>query len=172
VRFSLWVLNYRMPLQVTARIHSEVAQDAGLPSVPTEMSGELFFEGGVSAAFHSSFISENAEWANVSGTKGSVLVPDFVLPFSGQKTRFTLSQPEFIIKGCQFDMHDRRAEEEIAEPSSNAPGAQEVEMVRVFSDLVLAGRIDAHWPDIALTTQIVIDACMASARRGGAAISV
>jgi predicted dehydrogenase len=136
------------------------------------MSGELFFAGGVSAAFHSSFISENAEWANVSGTKGSVLVPDFVLPFSGGKTRFAVSRPEFIVKGCQFDMHERCVDEEINEPSSNAPGAQEVEMFRVFSDLVLEGKIDAHWPDIALKTQIVVDACLKSARNGGAAVQI
>jgi predicted dehydrogenase len=172
VRFSLWALKYQMPLQVTARIHSEVAQDAGLPAVPTEMSGELFFANGVSAAFHSSFISENAEWANVSGTKGSVLVPDFVLPFSGRKTRFTVSKPEFAIKGCQFDMHEHSVNEEIAEPSSNAPGAQEGEMFRVFSALVLEGRIDPHWPEIALKTQIVVDACLKSARSGGVAMQI
>ncbi len=138
--------------------------------MPTEMSGEMFFAGGVSASFHSSFISENAEWANLSGTKGSVLVPDFVLPFSGQKTRFSITRPEFIVKGCQFDMHERRVDEEIAESSSNAPGAQEVEMFRVFSALVLVGRIDPHWPEIALQTQLVMDACLKSARSGGAAV--
>jgi predicted dehydrogenase len=171
VRFSLWAMKYQMPLQVTARIHSEAAQGAGVPAVPTEMSGELFFAGGVSAAFHSSFISENAEWANVSGTKGSILVPDFVLPFSGQKTRFSVGRPEFVIKGCQFDMHERRVDEEITEPSSNAPGAQEVEMFRVFSDIVLTGKFDAHWPEIALKTQLVVDACLKSARNGGAAVA-
>jgi predicted dehydrogenase len=172
VRFSLWATKYQMPLQVTARIHSEVTQDAGLPAVPTEMSGELFFANGVSTAFHSSFISENAEWANVSGTKGSVLVPDFVLPFSGRKTRFTVSKPEFVIKGCQFDMHDHRVDEEVTEPSSNAPGAQEVEMFRVFSDIVLTGKFDAHWSEIALKTQLVVDACLKSARNGGAALQI
>ena len=38
VRFSLWAMKYQMPLQVTARIHSEAAQGAGVPSVPTESS--------------------------------------------------------------------------------------------------------------------------------------
>jgi predicted dehydrogenase len=165
-------MKYQMPREVTARAHTQVTQGDGVPPVPIEMSGELFFEGGVSAAFHSSFISENAEWADVSGTKGSVLVPDFVLPFSGDTSRFSVTRPEFIIKGCRFDMHERRVDEKIEEPSSNAPGAQEVEMFRVFSQLVLEGRLDPHWPGIALQTQLVMDACMASARRNGAAVAL
>lgn len=172
IRFSLWAMKYQLPLQVTARIHSEVTQASGLPSVPTELSGELFFPGGVSAAFHSSFLSENAEWANISGTKGSVLVPDFVLPFSGDSTRFSVTRPEFVVKACHFDMHERRVDETVAEPSSNAPGSQESEMFRTFSKLVLEGTLDSHWPDIALQTQIVLDACLASARNGGLPITI
>src|SRR6185436_7766595 len=79
VRFALWTMKYQMPQQVTARIHSDVSQGPDLPTVPTEMRAELLFAGGVSASFHCSFVSENAEWAHVSGTKGSVFVSDFVL---------------------------------------------------------------------------------------------
>jgi predicted dehydrogenase len=172
VRFALWAMQYQMPQQVSARIHSEVAQGAGLAPVPTELSGELLFAGGVSASFHSSFVSENAEWAQVSGTKGSVVVSDFVLPFSGKTTGFTVRNPKFVLDGCQFDMHEDRVDETIVEPSSNAPGSQEAEMFRVFSGLVLEGRRDPHWPFVALQTQTVIDACLKSARQGGCAVEV
>lgn len=166
VRFALWARHYEMPQQVTGRILSEVSQDAGLPPVPTEMSCDLWFADGVSSSFHCSFVSENAAWANVSGTKGIVDLADFVLPFSGDATRFTVRRPEFIVQGCRFDMHERRTNESIEEPSSNAPGSQESEMFRTFSQLVLDGRLDPHWPDIALKTQIVVDACLQSARSG------
>jgi predicted dehydrogenase len=131
------------------------------------MSGELHFGNGVSASFHSSFLSENAEWAHVSGTKGSLFVSDFVLPFAGDTTRFTVRNPEFVLNKCQFHMHENRQEESLSEPDSNAPGSQESEMFRTFSALVLEQTIDAHWPRITLLTQRVLDACLESARRDG-----
>jgi predicted dehydrogenase len=172
VRFSLWALKYHMPLRVSAHFHAEAPQDEGAHGVPTEMSAEMIFPDGVSAAFHCSFLAENAEWAHVSGTKGSVLVPDFVLPFSGDSTSFAVSRPEFVVKGCRVDMHEGRVDEHTEEPSSNAPGAQEAEMFRTFSSLVLEGRVDPLWPEIALQTQLVVDACIASARIGGASVAL
>ncbi len=172
IRFALWAMRYEMPVQVTARILSEISQGSNLPSVPTEMNGDLCFANGVSASFHCSFISENAEWANVSGTRGSALVSDFVLPFSGPSTSFAIRRPEFIVNGCEFHMHERRTDESVDEPSNNAPGSQESEMFRAFSTLVLEGRRDPHWADITLKTQRVIDACLASARNGGGAVSL
>ena len=57
-----------MPLQVLGRIHAETRQDSAPDSVPTEFSGELIFRDGASASFYCSFITENSEWAVVSGT--------------------------------------------------------------------------------------------------------
>jgi predicted dehydrogenase len=172
VRFALWAMNYKLPQQVTARIHSEVAQGSGLAPVPTEMSAELLFADGVSASFYCSFVSENAEWAHVSGTKGSVCVSDFVLPFEGKATGFAVSRPEFILEGCLFAMREGRSDERVDEPSNNAPGSQEAGMFRTFSALVLERRLDPHWPRITLLTQGVLDACLASARNGSAPVKL
>jgi predicted dehydrogenase len=172
IRFALWAMRYEMPAQVTARILSEVSQGSNLPAVPTEMNCDLLFANGASASFHCSFISENAEWVNVSGTKGSVFVTDFVLPFSGNTTGFAVRKPEFVVNGCEFRMHERRSDEIIDEPSNNAPGSQESEMFRTFSGLVLEGRRDSHWAEIALKTQCIADACLASARSESAPVSV
>lgn len=76
IRFALWVMNWEMPEEVTGRILSRQG------AVPTEFSGELFFKSGVSASFYCSFITENQEWAIVSGTRGYLEVRDFVLPFA------------------------------------------------------------------------------------------
>jgi predicted dehydrogenase len=166
VRFALWAMNYQLPVQVAARILSEAKQDGSTATVPTEMNADLLFANGVSASFHCSFISENAEWAHVSGTRGSAVVSDFVLPFHGSRTSFTVRNPEFLLAGCEFDMHERRTDVLIDEPSNNAPGSQEAEMFRTFSDLVLEGKLDPHWPHITLLTQRVIDACLTAARTG------
>src|SRR5262249_35915248 len=78
LRFALWVMNYQMPERVSGRILAE--DGSGAAPVPMEFSGELFFPGGVSGSFYCSFRTQNQQWAHVSGTGGSVHVPDFVLP--------------------------------------------------------------------------------------------
>ena len=56
--------------------------------------------------------------------------------------------------------------------SDGAPDAQETNMIRTFSGLALSGKVDAAWPDIALKTQVVLDACLASARADGKLVEV
>ena len=167
IRFSLWALGYAMPLQATGRILNEVTQVNAQRPAPVAFSGELFFAGGVSAAFHCSFIAEKAQWAIIHGSRGYLHVSDFVLPYSGSSTRFSLTQSVFETKACQFDMHEGRTDEQLPEPSSNARGSQESRMFQTFSDLVLSGKRDGHWPDISLKTQQVVDACLKSAQQGG-----
>jgi hypothetical protein len=45
-------------------------------------------------------------------------------------------------------------------------------LFRTFSDLVLSGKRDNYWPEIALKTQQVLDGCLQSARQGGAAVEI
>jgi predicted dehydrogenase len=166
IRFALWAMNYELPVRVTGRILSEGRRADSPAPVPTEFSGELFFANGVSASFYNSFITENQQWAHASGSKGFLQVPDFVLPFQGGPVRFSVTKSKFKVKGCQFDMRENRADEFIEEPGNNAPGSQESRLFRRFSEIVLSGKLDPHWPDIALKTQRVMDACLVSARNG------
>lgn len=170
LRFTLWAMNYATPVQVTGRIHAETRQTADSPPVPLEFSGTLAFADGASASFYCSFTTANAQWALVSGTKALLQVSDFVLPFSGSQTKFSLTRSEFVINGCQFDMHQGSCVEALDEPSSNAPGSQEAGLFQTFSELVLSGQIDPHWPKISLLTQRVLDACLQSARQGAAPV--
>ncbi|MDZ4286728.1 MAG: Gfo/Idh/MocA family oxidoreductase [Prosthecobacter sp.] len=172
LRFSLWAMNYALPVQVTGRIHAETQQTGDAPPVPLEFSGTLTFAGGASASFYCSFTAANAQWAVVSGDRGLLQVSDFVLPFSGMQTEFSLLRSDFIINGCRFDMHEGCHSETLDEPSSNAPGSQESLLFRTFSDLVLSGKPDAHWPEITLLTQRVLDACLVSARQGSVPVAV
>jgi hypothetical protein len=45
-------------------------------------------------------------------------------------------------------------------------------MARTFGEIVLSGQLDPSWGDVALKTQVVIDACLKSAREGGKPVSV
>ncbi len=172
LRFTLWAMNYATPVEVTGRMHSQTQQTADSPSVPLEFSGTLAFADGAHASFYCSFTTTNAQWAIVSGGKGLLQVSDFVLPFHGSQTKYSLTRSEFELDRCKASMHEGRRVEAIDEPSSNAPGSQESGLFRTFSELVLSGKLDAHWPCISLQTQRVLDACLASARDGGKVVKL
>lgn len=163
LRFTLWACDWAEPVQVSGRV-----QRATADGVPLEFFGALVFADGVSASFHCSFTAAHAQWAVVSGERGLLRVDDFVLPYAGQAPCYSVTHSEFVLEGCRADMHAGRVEASVDEPANNAPGSQESAMFRTFSSLVLEGRRDPHWPRISLLTQRVLDACLASARAGGA----
>jgi predicted dehydrogenase len=172
LRFSLWVMNEQLPERVAGRILSEHARRAGGRPVPVEFSGELFFAGGVSVSFYCSFRTENQQWAIVSGTRGYVDVRDFVVPFFGCESAFTWTRPVFRMHGCEFNMEEHTRRYAAPEYSSGRPDAQETNMIRTFARIVTSGQLEPTWGDIALKTQLALDACLESARDGGSLRSV
>jgi len=166
VRFSLFTMKYALPERVIG--HLIAAHDG----VPTEFSAELFFAGGVTASFYCSFRTELQQWAHVSGTRGSISVADFVLPYFGCESAFVADTPKFNVKNTSYhwESHPRRFA--VPEYSDGHPDAQETNMIRTFSDLVLSGKPDPTWGDIALKTQQVMDACVKSARNDGRPVGV
>jgi predicted dehydrogenase len=166
IRFAQWVLKGARPTQVSARVLAEAGREDRPDKVPFEVSGELLFPGGVSAAFYCSFQTQNEQWAYVSGTKGLVHVPDFVLPFFGDEVRFEVTRSVFEIAGCDFDMQRRTRVVTVPEYSNSHPTAQEAGLFRTFSTLVTTGRRDPSWGELALATQEVVDACLRSAKEG------
>jgi predicted dehydrogenase len=167
IRFTLWTMNYALPERVSGRILN--ANSAG---VPLEFSAELFFAGGISASFYCSFLAENQQWAVISGALGHLRLNDFVLPFFGGEAAFEITKPAFEVYGCHFNMvgHTRR----IAAPeySNNYVNSQETNLFRRFGELALSKRPDPVWAEIALQTQQVMDACLASANRGGELVNL
>ena len=170
IRFTLFAMNYQMPRSVTGR--TLFAHGSGSKPVPIEFSGELFFASGPSASFYCSFRTENHQWAHISGSKGSVHVPDFVLPFFGCESAFESNRPFFYANGCTFRMESHPVKHAVREYSEGAENAQETNMIRTFSSLALSDKLDSTWGDIALKTQLVLDACLASAQQQGKPVEV
>jgi predicted dehydrogenase len=170
LRFALWVMKFQMPERVVGRVLHEHASD-GRP-VPLEFAGELFFPGGVSGSFYCSFRTELQQWAHISGDKGCVTVEDFVLPYHGAETAFVVQRPHFRVQGCTFHMESHPTRYAAAEASDGREDAQETNMARRFGELVLGGKPDHNWADMALKTQLVLDACLRSARDGGRVVGV
>ncbi len=170
VRFSLWAMNYQMPTQVAGRLLHQ--HGTGSNAVPLEFTGELLFPDGVTAAFYCSFRTENQQWAHISGTKGSVHIADFVLPFYGAESTFEVNRPSFQVEGCGFHMESHPRRYAVREYSDGMPNSQETNMIRRFAELVIDGTVDPYWSEIALKTQRVVDACLQSARDGGRQITL
>jgi predicted dehydrogenase len=165
LRFSLWVMKEQLPQSVTGCILS--TDGPGGRPVPMEFSGELFFADGVSASFYCSFRTQNQQWAEVSGSLGAVRLSDFVLPFYGCESAFEVNRPVFQVLGCDFNMEGHTRRYAVQEYSNSAPDAQETNMIRTFSEIVRSGKPDPRWGEMALRTQQVLEACLASAAADG-----
>jgi len=172
VRMSLWVMRGALPRQVSGRILTELCGQGSDGPVPGEFSGELFFDGGVSAAFYNSFLTQNQQLAVISGDRGYVMLDDFVLPWMGAELAWEDFQHRFDGEDDRFFMGRHATRHSVHEYSNGAPGAQEVNMIRRFGEIVLHGQVEPDWPRIAQSTQRVLDALLASAHRGGEIVPV
>jgi predicted dehydrogenase len=172
IRFILWAMQGQLPRRVTGRILTPLRRQDSPTAVPGEFSGELLFDGGVSAGFYCSFLTENQQWVNIGCKRGFVTIPDFVLPRVGNEAEFFVTRDVYSVDGCDFNMErhvQRFATNEYAGGTANS---QETYMIQHFSDLVLQSKFDESWPKITLATQAVRDACLASARGDGTKVSV
>jgi predicted dehydrogenase len=172
IRFALWAMNWRLPQLVTGHILSEFKHPGSKLPVPTQFSGELFFGDGITSSFYCSFITETEQWAHVSGAAGYLWMPDFVLPFSRTQVAFETGNPVFNVQGCDFEMQPHLRRWIVKERSHSHPTAQESRLFRRFSEQVRSGTINPLWPEIALKTQQVMQACRESSRAQGRTVEV
>ena len=164
IRFALWVMQYQMPERVTGRLLAQHGRADSPEKVPMEFSGELFFPGGVSSSFYCAFLAEHQQWAHVSGTKGNLSVPDFVLPYFGSEVAFEVSQAVFDQNGCDFQMQEHTRRVAVSEYANSAANSQETNLFRNFARIVLSGELDPSWGEIALKTQRVMEGCWQSSQ--------
>ncbi len=172
LRFALWVMGYQMPERVTGRLINQSGRPDSPDSVPLQFSGELLFSGNVTAGYYCSFETEHQQWANISGSKGHIHIKDFVLPYFGAEASYDVVNAHFEIDGCHLHMEDHTRRVAVREYSEGHTSSQETKLFRNFSEIVRTGQLDSHWPEIALKTQLLMDACLHSARNGGVEVEV
>lgn len=165
-RAILWAAGYETPRAATGRL---IREHRG---VPVSFSGELLFDRGLTASFYCSFENEHQQWLHLSGTRGSLLVDDFVLPWHGAELSYEVNQACFVVDGCSFQMERHARRGTTREHGDGHATAQETKLFRRFGELVLGGTPDPHWPRIALQTQLALDACLRSAREGGGEVAL
>src|SRR5258708_11760756 len=164
IRLSLWAMRWQMPHLVVGRILAQSDSPNSPAPLLTEFSGELLFEDGISAGFFCSFLARNQQWANISGREGYLQVQDFVVPFAGHEIGFEVHHHDFLKSGCDFKMEPQMQHSTIAEHSHGHASAQEANLFREFAIQIRSGQLNVAWPEFALKTQTVMEACLDSAR--------
>jgi predicted dehydrogenase len=164
IRFALWTMNWQLPREVTGRILSQSAAGNGHVPAPTEFSGELIFDGGVSADLYCSFLAPNQQWISVSGQKGWLRLPDFVHPFDSREPAFEVNRSEVRLQ-AEAGAQAQAAGSDPAEMGH--PTSQDTRMFRNFANQVFSGKLNDDWPMWALKTQEVMDACFENALKRG-----
>lgn len=172
LRFTLWVMGYEMPQSVVAHTHQTLKGVSSLGPVPGELSGTLFFREGVTANFFCSFLVENQQLASISGPGGYITLDDFVLPAYGPELAWSSHKNVLEIDNCRWNMRAHAARHAVVEYSGGERNSQEVKMIQSMNAIVLSGKLNDHWPDIALKTQRLMDACRESADHDGKMISL
>ncbi len=170
IRFILWLMRWQMPTQVTGHLLDQHGRPDSPAPVSTGFQGHLLFPGNVSADYYCSFVTETEQWARISGTRGILEISDYVLPWNGPEIHFQTHHTAVEANGCNFQLEDVIQQHTTQEHSHGNPNAQESLLFRNFSAQVLSGTLNPDWPDQALKTQIVTNACLDSAQQSGQAV--
>ncbi|KAK9111130.1 hypothetical protein Scep_018649 [Stephania cephalantha] len=160
IRSILWAANYELPNRVLA-IGDPVKHDAG---TLLACGASLQWGDGKVATFHCSFLGNLAMDSTAVGTKGTLRVHDFVIPFEETSAAFTFgsnSRYNDLVTGWASPPVEHVVKNEVP---------QEVYMVKEFANLVGkvkdGGKPEKKWADICMVTQIVMDAVKESIDKG------
>jgi len=162
IRFALWTLNWQLPEAVSGKILSHSENRPDRPSSPTEFSAELFYPGGVSVSFYSSFKTAKQQWVHVSGQKGWLLLPDFVHPYNSYEPGLQVNEKNLVVAS------DVKCPPGVDPMWQGHATAQDARMFRNFANQIHSGKLNEEWPMWAMKTQQVLDACQEAAVKGRA----
>lgn len=171
IRFTLWAAGMQMPTALSARTITPLQGKDSPGEVPGEMSAEMQFENGLSAAMFCSFMTSNQQTALLSGDAGYISVDDFVLPFYDAEASWFQHSHVLDIDNCRWNFQRRTERHAVAEYPGGEPNSQEVAMVRKLADCVISGKRDPLHTELTLKTQRILDACRRSDAAGGAMVA-
>ncbi|XP_020224191.1 uncharacterized oxidoreductase At4g09670 [Cajanus cajan] len=161
VRAILWAANYELPKTVTASRNPELNQ-AG---VILSCGASLQWEDGKVATFHCSFLTNLTMDITAVGTKGTLHVHDFIIPYEEKEASF------YAATESGFDDLVTKWSSQPSKHVIKTDIPQEARMVSEFARLVADikfknSKPEKKWPTISRKTQLVLDAVQASIERG------
>ncbi|KAF2291043.1 hypothetical protein GH714_019564 [Hevea brasiliensis] len=161
IRAILWAADYELPKTVIA-LRGPVLNEAG---VILACGASLHWEDGKVATLHCSFLTHLTMFVTAIGTKGTLHVDDFIVPFNEKEAPYATSSKSWfneLVTGWE------------PLPSQNMVFVdlpQEACMVREFARLVgnikvNGAKPDQTWPTRSRKTQLILDAVKTSIERG------
>ncbi|CAN6484782.1 unnamed protein product [Victoria cruziana] len=161
IRGILWAFNYQLPKTVTALPGTIFNKDGVILACGSSMN----WNDGRSATFYCSFLSHSSMDLSFHGSKGSLQLKDFIIPFEESSASFLLSV-NLGLNELHTGWTSKPKEFEVV---NELP--QEAFMIEELSRLVRAIRSsgspsDPMWPDICLKNQLVLDAVKKSIEQG------
>lgn len=166
IRSILWAADFELPKTARA-MPGAVLNEAG---VILSCSASLHWEDGKVATFFCSFLSNLTMDITAIGTKGTLHVNDFVVPFQEHEAYFSAGTR------TGFDDLVTCWEHRPSKHIVKADLPQEVRMVREFSNLVASikkgAKPEKKWPTISRKTQLVLDAVKASVHKGFESVEI
>jgi hypothetical protein len=117
-------------------------------------------------------LTENQQTVLLSGDKGYLTVDDFVLPFYDAEASWATHQHVLEIDNCRWNFRRHSTRKAVPEYASGEANSSEVKMVRRLGEIHLSKQLDPLYPDLALKTQKILDACRRSDAENGAMISL
>lgn len=167
IRSILWAADFELPKTVLA-LRSPVLNEAG---VILSCGASLYWEDGKVATFYCSFLSNLTMNLTAIGTKGTLNLRDFVVPFEETKASFSTATESW------FNELVTAWAPKPAEHVVTIELPQEACMVSEFSRLVggiKGGGLSPEnkWPTFSRKTQLILDAVKASIERGCEVVEV
>ncbi|KAL8126525.1 hypothetical protein AgCh_013702 [Apium graveolens] len=161
IRSILWATNFELPKFVIA-LPGPVLNKAG---VILTCSASLHWEDGKVATIHCSFLENLTMDVTVIGTKGTLHMNDFVVPYDENKASFCTATGS-VLNGLETGW--------MTEPKNHTVVTdlpQECLLVREFSRLVSniknnGAQPEKKWPAISRKTQLTLDAVKESLHNG------
>ncbi|KAL6316852.1 hypothetical protein AAG906_022570 [Vitis piasezkii] len=167
IRAILWAADHQLPNSVTA-LPGSLFNNAG---VILSCGASLDWADGKVATFHCSVLSNLTMEITATGTKGTLQLHDFVIPFKHDTASYSTAS-ESCLEDPSTGWKARPSEHSVA---NDLP--QEALMIREFVGLVAGIKRDGKepnnkWPAMTRKTQLVLDAVKASIERGCEAVEV
>jgi predicted dehydrogenase len=148
-----------MPDSVAGKILSQSEDLPDRPASPTEFAATLYYPGGVTVEFYSSFLAAGQQWFYVGGRQGRLRVPDFIHPFNSYEPAFEVNEKMISVTS------DVKCPPGVDPAEFGHATAQDARMWRNFANQIFSGKLNEEWPQWSLQTQKVLDACHESAKQ-------
>merc|ERR1711966_524376 len=144
MRLTLWAFDFEDPEAVSCNFTE--ATDEG---VPIRVLANFKFSRGRTASFDCSFTHAWRNWGELVSEKRYLRLEDFVITAKPDVCSFSVIDCSCGPKAISFP-------QEVTTTEIKQDKAQHTKLIERFSNIVTSGKLEDHWPKIALQTNLML----------------